>query len=81
MGAIAVSAWGLYSYTRASTVSDFASAKLEVEELRDERRRLTRDLRAAREEVSTLKEQVVYVQRSTEIDTQACDGVLHVGNH
>ncbi len=76
VGALAVSAWGLYSYTRASTVSGFASAKLEVEELREERRRLTRDLRAAREEVNSLKEQVVYVQRSTEIDTQACGGVL-----
>ncbi len=75
VGLLAVAAWGLYSYTRAATVSGFASAKLEVEELRDERRRLTRDLRAAREEIGSLKEQVVYVQRSTEIDTQACESV------
>lgn len=72
---LAVSAWGLYSYTRASTVTDFERAQLEVEVLRDERRALTRDLRAAREEVASLKEQVVYVQRSTEIDTQACESV------
>lgn len=72
---LAISAWGLYSYTRASTVSDFARAKLEVEELREERRRLTRELREAREESAQLREQVVYVQRSTEIDTQACDDV------
>lgn len=72
---IAVAAWGLFSYTRASTVSGFESAKLEVEELREERRALTRDLRAARDEIARLKEQVVYVQRSTEIDTQACESV------
>ncbi|HEX4895164.1 MAG TPA: DUF6776 family protein [Solimonas sp.] len=72
---LAVAGWGLYSYTRASTVSDFERAQLEVEQLRDERRRLTRELRSAREEITQLKEQVVYVQRSTEIDTQACDSV------
>jgi len=72
---LAVAAWGLFSYTRAATVSGFESAKLEVEELRDEKRALTRDLRAAREEIASLKEQVVYVQRSTEIDTQASDSV------
>lgn len=72
---LAVAAWGLYSYTRASTVSDFERAQLEVEQLRDERRRLSRELRTALEEVVQLKEQVVYVQRSTEIDTQACDSV------
>ncbi len=72
---LAIGAWGLYSYTRASTVSDFQRAKLEVEELREERRRLTRELRESKDELSQLREQVVYVQRSTEIDAQACDGV------
>lgn len=73
--ALAVAAWALYAYTRASTVSDFERAQLEVEQLRDERRSLTRDLRAAREEVKRLEEQAVYVQRSQEIDGQACTAV------
>lgn len=72
---IAIGAWGLYSYARASTVSDFQRAKLEVEELREDRRRLTRELRDSRAELAAMREQVVYAQRSTEIDTQACDSV------
>lgn len=70
--AIALAAWGLYVYTRASTVSDFERAQLEVEQLRDERRELTRQLRAAKDEIKRLQEQAVYVQRSQDIDTQAC---------
>ncbi len=73
--AIALAAWGLYLYTRASTVGDFERAQLEVETLRDERRTLTRDLRAARDEVRRLKEQAAYVERSQEIDTQASQAV------
>jgi hypothetical protein len=73
--ALALASFGLYSYTRAHTVSDFERAQLEVEQLREERRQLTHDLRAARKEVSDLKDQVVYAQRSGEIDTQACDTV------
>jgi hypothetical protein len=73
--ALALGAFGLYSYTRAHTVSDFERAQLEVETLRDERRQLTHDLRAATKEVADLKDQVVYAQRSGEIDTQACDTV------
>jgi hypothetical protein len=73
--ALALGAFGLYSYTRSHTVSEFERAQLEVEQLRDERRQLTRDLRAAKKEIADLKDQVVYVQRSGEIDTQACDSV------
>ena len=73
--ALALGAFGLYTYTRAHTVSDFERAQIEVEQLRDERRQLTRDLRAAKKEIAELKDQVVYVQRSDEIDTQACDSV------
>ena len=72
---LALGAFGLYTYTRSHTVSDFARSQLEVEQLRDERRQLTHDLRAALKEVSDLKDQVVYAQRSGEIDTQACDAV------
>ncbi|MEW6166833.1 MAG: DUF6776 family protein [Pseudomonadota bacterium] len=73
--ALAVAAWALYAYTRASTVSDFERARLEVEALREERRTLARDLRAARDEIKHLEEQVVYVQRSQDIDRQACSAV------
>ncbi|MFP5306010.1 MAG: DUF6776 family protein, partial [Gammaproteobacteria bacterium] len=73
--ALAVAAWALYAYTRASTVSDFERARLEVEALREERRTLARDLRAARDEIKHLEEQVVYVQRSQDIDLQACSAV------
>ena len=72
---LALGAFGLYTYTRAHTVSDFARSQLEVEQMRDERRQLTHDLRAALKEVATLKDQVVYTERSGEIDTQACDTV------
>lgn len=73
--ALAVAAWGLYVYTRASTVTDFERAQLEVEQLREERRELTRELRTSREEVKRLQEQAVYVQRSQDIDSQACTAV------
>lgn len=73
--ALAISAWALYVFTRAATVSDFERAQVEVEQLRDERRTLARDLRAAREEIKRMQEQTVYEQRSQDIDSQACEAV------
>lgn len=73
--ALAMSAWGLYRYTRATTVSDFQSARLEVESLRAERRELTQSLRASRAEADQLRDQVAYVERSQDIDSQACTSV------
>lgn len=72
---VAFGSWGLYSYTRAHTVSDFERTQAEVEQLREERRQLARDLRSMRNQVGDLKDQVVYEKRSSEIDTQACDTV------
>jgi hypothetical protein len=72
---LALAGWALYSYTRATTVSDFERAQTEAEQLRAERRRLAHELRAARAEVDELKQQVTYAKRSTEIDTQACETV------
>lgn len=74
-GALALGAWALYSFTRATTVSDFERTQTEVEQLRAERRQLTHDLRAARAEIEDLKGQVVYAQRSGEIDSRACETV------
>lgn len=72
---LAVGGWAIYTYTRATTVSDFERAQLEVEKSRNERRDLTKQLRAAKSEIEQLKDQVVYAQRSGEIDSQACDTV------
>lgn len=69
---IAISAWGLYSYTRATTVVDFEKAQTERDRLLEERRELTGKLRASHAEIEALKDQVVYLQRSQEIDQQAC---------
>ncbi|MFT4045811.1 MAG: hypothetical protein QM661_03855 [Solimonas sp.] len=72
---LAVSAWALYSYARATTVSDFERARTEAEQLRVERRRLARELRTAKAEADDLRQQLAYAKRSTEIDVQACDTV------
>ena len=69
---IAISAWGLYSYTRATTVIDFEKAQSERDRLLHERRELTGKLRESRAEIESLKDQTVYLQRSQEIDQQAC---------
>lgn len=72
---LALGSWGLYSYTRAHTVSDFERTQIEADQLREERRQLVRELRASKGEVGELKDQVTYEKRSSEIDTQACDSV------
>src|SRR3546814_4146279 len=64
-GALALGAWALYSFTRATTVSDFQRTQTEVERLRADRRQLSHDLRTARE-IEQLKGQVVYSKRSSE---------------
>lgn len=70
--ALAIGAWGLYSYTRATTVVDFEKAQTERDRLLDERRELTGKLRESHAEVEKLKDQIVYLERSQEIDQQAC---------
>lgn len=72
---LALGAYGLWSVAAVKTVSDFERAQLEVERLRDDRRELTRELRASRKEVEELKGQLVYTERSTEIETQSCEVV------
>lgn len=73
--ALAIGAWALYSYTRATTVVDFERAQTERDQLLAERRELTTKLRDAHAQVDQLKDQVVYLQRSQEIDQQACAAV------
>ncbi len=73
--ALLLGAFGLYRYTRATTVSDFAAATSERDRLIEERRQLTRDLRAARAQAEALRDQVAYLSRSQEIDGSACKAV------
>lgn len=70
--ALAISAWGLYSYTRATTVVDFERAQSERDRLLEERRELTGKLRESHGEIEKLKDQIVYLERSQDIDKQAC---------
>jgi len=72
---LAIGAWGLYEYTRATTITDFERAQTERDRLVEERRELTAKLRESHAEVEALKDQVVYLQRSQEIDQQACSTV------
>ncbi|WP_273455636.1 DUF6776 family protein [Nevskia ramosa] len=72
---VLLSAFALYHLTRASAVSDFAAATSERDRLLDERRQLTRELRVAKTEAETLRDQVAYLSRSQEIDTGACQDV------
>src|SRR3546814_11998784 len=69
--ALACGAWALYSYTGATTGSDFQRTQTEVERLRADRRQRSHDLRTARVEIEQLKGQVVYSKRSSEIDRKS----------
>lgn len=47
----------------------------EISQLREERKRLTRDLRLARNELADLRGQSTFAARSCEIDAQACEAL------
>lgn len=70
--AVLLGGWGLYSYTRSHTVSDFERAQTERDKLRLENRDLSQKLRAALGENQQLKDQAAYQSRSQEIDGNAC---------
>jgi hypothetical protein len=71
----AIGAWAFYAYLRATTVSGFERAQLEVESLQTERRELNRSLRQANAENERLRDELTYLQRSHEIDGQTCENV------
>ncbi len=75
VGVLAFGTWALYAYTRATTVSEFERARLEVETLQEARRDLTRSLRAARADADQLRDELAFVKRSQEIDSQTCGHV------
>lgn len=69
---IALAAWGLYRYTRQNTVADFEKATSERDQLMNERRELSRQLRAAKAEVAQLKDDVAFARQSSSIDGDSC---------
>jgi hypothetical protein len=73
--AVLAGGFGLYRYTRAHTVSDFEKANTERNQLRDDNRQLSQQLRAALAENQTLRDQVAYLGRSEQIDGSACSTV------
>lgn len=73
--ALAIAAWALYSYTRATTVSDYERTRRQSQQLNVERRELMRQLREARATAEEFREHLVFLQRSREIDQQACESV------
>jgi uncharacterized membrane protein len=72
---VAIGAWAFYAYLRATTVSGFERAQLEVEALQSERRELNRSLRQANSENERLRDELTYLRRSQEIDGQTCENV------
>ncbi len=73
--AVLLGGWGVYSYTRAHTVSDFERAQLERDRLHSDNRDLSQKLRAALSENQQLKDQAAYLSRSQQIDDSACTTV------
>jgi hypothetical protein len=72
---LALAAFGLYRYTRATTISDFDRAQSERDQLREENRDLSQKLRAALSDQQGLKDQLAYLSRSQQIDDSACTTV------
>ncbi len=73
--ALLVAGWALYSYTRTTTVSDFERIRAEREAAIADRQRLAAQLRKTEREMRQLREQVVYLERSKDIDRAACETV------
>lgn len=69
---LALAGWGLYSNTRANTVSGSQRARSERDQLRDGNRSLSQRLRAALAENQQFKAQLAYIKQSGQIDNDAC---------
>lgn len=72
---LALSGWGLYSYTRHNAVADFEKATSERDRLLDERRSLTQQLRVAKADIGKLRDELAYAEQSKSIDGDACRSV------
>lgn len=62
-------------YLRDPHGSWFADPDSELVQLREERKRLVRELRAARDELDDLRGQSTFAARACEIDAQACEAL------
>lgn len=69
---LALGGWGLYTYTRATTISDFQRARSERDRLRNNNGSLADRLRAARADNQQLRDELAYIKRSGQIDGDAC---------
>lgn len=72
---MSASGYAAYRYWHSSEPGLLGGRGSEFEQLRDERRRLTRELRAAKSELAEIKGRSTFEARSCEIDTQACEAV------
>ena len=73
--ALLLAGFALYRYTRQSTVADFEKATTERDRLMQERRELGQQLRAAKSEVSKLRDELAYAQQAQTIDGDACNSL------
>lgn len=75
VAALLLSGFALYRYTRQSTVADFEKATSERDRLQQERRQLTQQLRAAKSDISKLRDELAYAQQAQTIDGDACNSI------
>ena len=73
--ALLLAGFALYRYTRQSTVADFEKATSERDRLMQERRELGQQLRAAKSEISKLRDDLAYAQQAQTIDGNACNSI------
>lgn len=73
--ALLLAGFALYRYTRQSTVADFEKATSERDRLMQERRELGQQLRAAKGEISKLRDDLAYAQQAQTIDGNACNSI------
>lgn len=73
--ACAVGVYAGWAWWHSPTRALFRDSASELEQLREERRRLVRELRAVREELQEARGRNTFEARSCQIDAQACDAV------
>lgn len=72
---LAIAGYAAYRYFTDPETQGFIGGDSETGQLREERRRLTRELRAARSELDQLRGRKTFEAQSCEIDAQACEAV------
>lgn len=75
MAALAIGGYAGWRWWQDPSRVLFRDTGSELEQLREGRRRLTRELRTAREEIAELRGRSTFEARSCEIDVQACAAV------